>query len=328
MFPTKMLLATDGSPDAARAARMAVGLSERLDSPLHVVYVEPLSNYYPVVAATLYYPGHLLPEARERAGRKAEERLDEEAMKVGGLGEVSGAHARVGRPDAEIVRVAEEIGAGLVVVGSRGLGGVPRALLGSTSEGVVHHAHCPVLVVRDGERARDGLPGRVLAALDGSEDADAAVGVAAEVSAAISSELHIVYCLHTDPVAPFPFTREEWDAQNERARHRARRFVDRKAAELETTDVGLKDAHLALGEPRKEIVKLGEELEAGLIVVGSRGLGGLARALMGGVSDAVVRHAHCPVLVVRKSDPAGNLESEADRVRERSGIAPGGEERR
>lgn len=91
MFPTKMLLATDGSPDAARAARMAVGLSERLDSPLHVVYVEPLSNYYPVVAATLYYPGHLLPEARERAGRKAEVRLDEEAMKVGGLGEVSGA---------------------------------------------------------------------------------------------------------------------------------------------------------------------------------------------------------------------------------------------
>ena len=104
--------------------------------------------------------------------------------------------------------------------------------------------------------------------------------------------------------------------------------MDRKAAELETTDVGLKDAHLALGEPRKEIVKLGEELEAGLIVVGSHESGGLARALMGGVSDAVVRHAHCPVLVVRKSDPAGNLESEADRVRERSGIAPGGEERR
>ena len=48
-----------------------------------------------------------------------------------------------------------------------------------------------------------------------------------------------------------------------------------------------------------EIVALAEEIEAGLIVMGSRGQGGIRRALMGSVSDAVVRHAHCPVLVVR-----------------------------
>ena len=48
-----------------------------------------------------------------------------------------------------------------------------------------------------------------------------------------------------------------------------------------------------------EIVALAEELQADLIVIGSRGLGGVRRALMGSVSDSVVRHAHCPVLVVR-----------------------------
>ena len=48
------------------------------------------------------------------------------------------------------------------------------------------------------------------------------------------------------------------------------------------------------------IVHLADELSVGLIVMGSRGLGGLRRALMGSVSDSVVRHAHCPVMVVRR----------------------------
>jgi len=54
------------------------------------------------------------------------------------------------------------------------------------------------------------------------------------------------------------------------------------------------------GERRDQaIVHLADEIGAGLIIIGSRGLGGLRRALMGSVSDSAVRHAHCPVLVVR-----------------------------
>ena len=64
------------------------------------------------------------------------------------MDKVAGAHVAVGRPDAEIVRVAEEIGAGLVIVGSRGLGPIGRAVMGGVSDSVVRHAHCPVLVVR------------------------------------------------------------------------------------------------------------------------------------------------------------------------------------
>ena len=58
--------------------------------------------------------------------------------------------------------------------------------------------------------------------------------------------------------------------------------------------------HLIEGRVAPEIVGLAEEIGAGLIVMGSRGLGGIRRALMGSVSDSVVRHAHCPVLVVRE----------------------------
>jgi nucleotide-binding universal stress UspA family protein len=57
-----------------------------------------------------------------------------------------------------------------------------------------------------------------------------------------------------------------------------------------------------MGKAAAEIVELAQELGAGLVVVGSRGLGGIRRALMGSVSDSVVRHAHCPVLVVRREE--------------------------
>jgi len=74
-------------------------------------------------------------------------------------GKVAQAHLRLGRPAegiitiAEgIVAVAEEIGAGSIVIGSRGLGGIRRALMGSVSDSVVRHAHCPVLVVRKDKR--------------------------------------------------------------------------------------------------------------------------------------------------------------------------------
>ena len=55
-----------------------------------------------------------------------------------------------------------------------------------------------------------------------------------------------------------------------------------------------------VGLPSAEILRLAEELDVGLIVIGSRELGGIRRALMGSVSDSVVRHAHCPVIIVRQ----------------------------
>jgi nucleotide-binding universal stress UspA family protein len=59
--------------------------------------------------------------------------------------------------------------------------------------------------------------------------------------------------------------------------------------------------HIREGEAAAEIVTLAEELEAGLIAIGSRGLGGVRRMLMGSVSDSVVRHAHCPIMVLRQN---------------------------
>jgi nucleotide-binding universal stress UspA family protein len=150
IFPTKILLATDGSKEAQLAATAAADLAKRTGSELHLVYVGHTPPVY------LESPGawELDPDLQGRMAQSVEEeastRLDEQVQRVREAGgEVAGAYAKLGRPDAEIVGLAEELGAGLIVMGSRGLGPLRRALMGSVSHSVVQHAHCPVLVVRE-----------------------------------------------------------------------------------------------------------------------------------------------------------------------------------
>src|SRR5918911_296401 len=130
-FPTNILLATDGSEDAELAASTAIDLANKTGSQLHVVHIIDLVSSV------------VLDEADARG------LLDALVKRIEDAGSLSAqAHLSEGVPAAEIVALGEEIGAGLIVVGSRGLGGVRRALMGSVSEAVTRHAHCAVLVVR------------------------------------------------------------------------------------------------------------------------------------------------------------------------------------
>jgi nucleotide-binding universal stress UspA family protein len=302
MFPTRILLATDGSLESARAARVAVVLSEGLDSDLHVLHVGHARPVY-IAPEAMIVDAELEERVRGEAEEEARKTLVGEVAKIEEMGgDVARAYVEMGRSDAEIVRVAEEIGAGLIVVGSRGHGPLRRAVMGSVSCSVVRHAHCPVLVVRSGGGERDYLPGRILLALDGSREADVAARAAVEISNVTGSDLHVVYVLRTDPPMPYPnpVMGESWEANFERVRRETREFIDERARRIEAEGGEVRDTHLVFGRPDEEIVKLSEELDAGLVVTGSRGLGGIKRALMGSVSDSVVRHAHCPVLVMRE----------------------------
>jgi len=152
IFPTRVVLAIDGSEEASRAAEAAVELCEKTGSELHVVHVG--EDFYLTAVTDLdmvaqTWVAQEYAESETNFEQIAREVLDAEVEKVEAAGgTVAQAHLRVGRADAEIVDLAEEIEAGLVVLGSRGLGGVKRALMGSVSYSVVRHAHCPVLVVR------------------------------------------------------------------------------------------------------------------------------------------------------------------------------------
>jgi nucleotide-binding universal stress UspA family protein len=149
IFPTKILLATDGSEEAALAVQTATDLAKSTGSELHLVYVEAASYVFPTTDWESLGGEDLPTRLDEVAKEAAKIKVDERAQRVREAdGEVAGAHARVGYPEAEIVDLAEELGVGLIVMGSRGLGGVRRTLMGSVSDSVVRHAHCPVLVTR------------------------------------------------------------------------------------------------------------------------------------------------------------------------------------
>lgn len=310
IFP-KILLAIDGSEEASSAARYASDIAGRTGSELHVVHARlmlPWTGY----SATQTGGVADEEEAAERVNRWLSEQV-ERIEAEGGIG-VRHAYLRLGKPDEgiitvaeEIVSLAEEIDAGLIVLGSRGLGGVRRALMGSVSDSVVRHAHCPVMVVR-GERREEGtartFPTRVLLAVDGSEEARLAARTAANLTDKTDSELHVVFVgpsasyigMGTPQIADIPApNQEELDEES-------RRWLDAEIEQVKAAGGTVTQAHLRTGRLDAQIVALAEEIGAGLIAIGSRGLGGVRRALMGSVSDSVVRHAHCPVLVVRKEE--------------------------
>ena len=148
-LPTRMLFATDGSPHAELAARVAIDLARSTGSKLHVVVVgrtfaQAVYEYYTETEA-----------GREDLRREAREVLDEQVQKIERAGgEVAVAHLKFGEPqDEAIAHLAEEIGADRIVIGSPGFGRLRTALVGDVADSVARRATCPVTVVRAAKRA-------------------------------------------------------------------------------------------------------------------------------------------------------------------------------
>jgi nucleotide-binding universal stress UspA family protein len=140
IFPTKVLLATDGSREAKLAATTAADLAKSTNSELHIVHVGELRPTF--LAQTEEEPAELQHQAQRL--------LDEQRRTVQEAGgTVKEAHLRQGKADEDIVDLAHSLGIGLIVMGSRGRGRMRRALMGSVSDSVVRHAHCPVTIVRE-----------------------------------------------------------------------------------------------------------------------------------------------------------------------------------
>jgi nucleotide-binding universal stress UspA family protein len=146
IFPTKILLATDGSREAQLAATTAADLAKSTGSELHVLHVGAGQPLYVAPGSSA-----IIEELLDTQRAEAQRVLDEQVRLVEGSGAtVEEAHLSIDeRPDRTIVHLSEDIGAGLIVMGSRGRGGIRRALMGSVSDAVVRLAHCPVLVVRE-----------------------------------------------------------------------------------------------------------------------------------------------------------------------------------
>jgi nucleotide-binding universal stress UspA family protein len=282
----KVLLATDGSKDAALAARAAVDVCERTGAELHVVHV-----WYSVPTA------RLRPFMRAELKKLGKELLEEGVKRVEDSGGLStGAHLVEGRAAEEILDLAGQIGAGLIVMGSRGLGPVGRIALGSVSEAVIHHSDWPVLVLRGGEDAWP--PERVIFGDDGSEAARAAGDLGASLCGHHGAQ---ALMLRAYPRLP------EVDAEGRRfdprmvddELRRAEKALQERSRTLESRLGSRPKLRVVVGDAAASLVEAAEEdaPERTLLAVGSRDLGVIGRMRLGSVSTKVVHAAKGPVLV-------------------------------
>jgi nucleotide-binding universal stress UspA family protein len=142
----RMLVATDGSPHAIKAAELAARLARDLRGA-EVVLVNV--GHIPTIALGgpgdgLAYLG-VLEEGLRRAGDAI---LDKATQAFAGVDASVKRVYRSGDPAGEIINTAREVKADLIIMGSRGLGQIGGLILGSVSERVLHGAHIPVLIVR------------------------------------------------------------------------------------------------------------------------------------------------------------------------------------
>jgi nucleotide-binding universal stress UspA family protein len=305
-----VLLAYDGSDDAAAAIRRA----GHLLAPRRAIVAHVWDSLATLLLHTdvrgLTGPMREAAEELDEEDRRTAERISAEGAELAReAGFDAEAHALQGKPKAwpTLLAKADAIDAAVVVIGSRGLGAVKSALLGSVSSGLLHHARRPVLVVPPAEEQPP--PGPALIAYDGSDASRAGITAAAALLAVREAVIETVWISYSGVVAGGAIgmpvavasraagelarfvAADATDTAHEGARLAATAGLEARAETRETTGpvwCALRDAAEAHGAP--------------VIVTGSHGRGAMAATVLGSVSSALIHDAHLPVLVVPPTD--------------------------
>lgn len=269
-----IVVGVDGSDPAKKALEWAAADARRRGLGLRIVHVCGHDGF--VGVDTKYCQG-VLEAAADRA-RELQPGLD----------------VSTGMPSGNIIDtlIAESRSADSVVLGSRGLGGFARLVLGSVGRGVAGHAEGPVVIVRGTSRPEQG---RVVVGDDGSECSRVAVAYAVEQARAQKVPLHVLYSWQI-PIAPAyaaGYNALLESASEDQLRTAARRVETWREQYPDCEIIG----EQRTGHPAEALIEAGET--ADLVVVGSRGLGGFASAVLGSISHAVLQHGVGPTAVVR-----------------------------
>lgn len=292
MAINKILCAVDFSPGARQAMATAVRLANERGAELVLLH----AWYLPAALAGEYtYPADIVSQVLDDANRNLAAAVAE-ATQLGA--ERVTTKLTQGQPWQQIVEAANaDPTFDLIVTGSRGRTGVGRVLLGSVAELVVRHAPCPVLTVHPQNEPKPFS--HVLCPVDFSPSSRAAADRAIELAQPGGAGVTL---LHVIDVA---------FASGELRPREIYRDVDRRAVEL--LDVWCREltakAKVAVtqltraGSPGAELLAaLEQDRTFDLVVMGSHGRTGLPRLALGSVAEKTVRHAHCPVYVVRGGD--------------------------
>lgn len=141
------------------------------------------------------------------------------------------------------------------------------------------------------------FPHCILFAADGSRESDLALQYCLDLLGHTAADMHVV---HVGLLSSWTNPRTLGPGQITRLRAEADAVLQQQVAKFTAAGVTPTATHLRMGRATDEILRLRDEIEADLIVLGSRGLNAFSRVLLGSDAEGVVRHAPCPVLVVRK----------------------------
>lgn len=283
---TRIVVGIDGSPGARTALHWAADEAARTGLPLVLLAVVPPTMYSvvpelgitPPVAPEVP-PAYVADTLTEVAERWPTVDLTTETV-------VDGA-------SQALVRASED--AALVVVGAHGRSALGRLLLGSVSQHVAAHAHCPAVVVRG--TAREGAP--VAVGVDGSPASAAALELALTEAERRGVGLVAFHAWDDVTAVVYPTGYGVWTVPSgvdEQLAGEARDLVDRVLAEPVSRHPEVPvTVHVERGHPTTAVIE--ESRHAQLLVLGVRGHGALHRLTFGSVSAAAIRHAECPVMV-------------------------------
>jgi nucleotide-binding universal stress UspA family protein len=288
-----VLVPVDFSVPSLRALEFALPLIKHFGADLHLVHVFATDHPFSGLVGMPF----VLPELE--ISRSIHEQLKDVAQKYSIGVRPENLHVIKGRAFEEICRLGRDRGIDLIVIATRGNTGLRHLALGSTAERVVRYAWCPVLVTH-GAKPSGGVPGfrKILAPVDFSECSIKGLAYAKAFATHFKSKITLLNSVH------FPY----YVASDEYARYDLPRLMqqadifarDQMRDLFEKTDWHRLEVETSLqtGHPGQQICEHARDSDVDLIVIPTHGSTGLTHLLLGSVAEYVVRHAHCPVLVV------------------------------
>lgn len=277
--PKVVLVGVDETPESQIALRWAVDAAQAGGFPVRVARAYlPQVSQWPAIGAEGYIPGTPVDQYQAELDAAVAFVRDRMGYEAG-----SGWLACENPADAIL---AEQTEAEMIVLGTRSDSRLGAAVLGSVASAVTARAKCPVVVVRGGSE----WTGPILVGTDGSTESEQALEFAFEHAARVGAELSVVYCWQLSgrrekPTDDASALLHDWLAES-------------LAAYRDKYPVVTVRSKVVEGRPAPTLAEL--SADAALVVVGSRGRGGVTGLLLGSVSQSLLRHAECPVVVVRR----------------------------
>ena len=307
----KILLAMDGSESANSAVDFMRRCPMPPDTKLTLITVIDKELFGGKLSSTFDDEQRKLILDTKRMLRKdAADLLAETSAKFKDIGLVPSTIIASGHPSRQIVRAAKRLSADMIVVGTHGLGEVKRFLLGSTSDDVMHYAHCSVLIVRaceviaESDRKPESQsesaphPFRVLLAFDNSAPARKATKLCASMSpnknveVTALSVMPLIHMFRQDIRQQLSWVWQE------------RKKIAKKGLEWVSKTLSPVTANVSTqlkesSDVSHEILESAKEVDCDLVVIGNKGQGSVKRFLLGSVTRRLAHHAPCSVLAVR-----------------------------